>query len=623
MNARLYPSLSAPLVQSDSQEPGEDQAIGQVVEGTAVVVGTQVSPPIVAEGTTVSLNSAQAIWSDAPDRQHEDVVSASSAQFRAAPNHPSWYDTTARYDTNALLVPSGRSCWPSTRSWTPRARGTCTIAKWSLCLAMSFALGLILPAYLISAVKLAKYSEPSVKFGPLAGLQEQESACKIAAVYHRNIVSHHMVHKHHPHHPHHPHSPHHHYPHHHSPSGRRLSRDLGGWPAAAPPSAPSTRERHQHSPTAFRVAAEETQPAVEAQGEAQGEIRQGQVAAPLPTHPSDARASLSPQDVCYDRWVFAFSPGAAVGSDAGEALSATRKRLLSRGWAELESAGGDDDDVVLSAPLNRRRECDFSYKVTGPDLFSRDAPDRSYGTYTYVEPASVQYSPPSANISCSDLGSWFTNPWESHLLEGDGGGGWRPFSRHAPPWPEWRFNPRAPSAWELSQLDANAILGSKELMGPPQLSMNASLCHLHGDSPISRIVSHRVTSGCAARDLPGSWGDSCPLRVGGELQCWYMGDGNASGAEGYHGCGPQAPVAGAETLSGVAQRVAGAAPPNPFCMTIFPPSWRVADWYVATWLQELMDFDPYPMFLAGVILSAIFLSFFCLTLLIQQLRNWR
>jgi hypothetical protein len=82
-------------------------------------------------------------------------------------------------------------------------------------------------------------------------------------------------------------------------------------------------------------------------------------------------------------------------------------------------------------------------------------------------------------------------------------------------------------------------------------------------------------------------------------------------------------VAGAETLSGVAQRVAGAAPPNPFCMTIFPPSWRVADWYVATWLQELMDFDPYPMFLAGVILSAIFLSFFCLTLLIQQLRNWR
>ena len=41
-------------------------------------------------------------------------------------------------------------------------------------------------------------------------------------------------------------------------------------------------------------------------------------------------------------------------------------------------------------------------------------------------------------------------------------------------------------------------------------------------------------------------------------------------------------------------------------MSLFPPSWRADDWYVATWLQELENFNPKGMMIAGAILGGIF-----------------
>ena len=47
-----------------------------------------------------------------------------------------------------------------------------------------------------------------------------------------------------------------------------------------------------------------------------------------------------------------------------------------------------------------------------------------------------------------------------------------------------------------------------------------------------------------------------------------------------------------ETLSTVARKEAGEGPPNPLCMSIFPPSWRLDDWYVGAWLMQMADYDP-------------------------------
>ena len=46
-------------------------------------------------------------------------------------------------------------------------------------------------------------------------------------------------------------------------------------------------------------------------------------------------------------------------------------------------------------------------------------------------------------------------------------------------------------------------------------------------------------------------------------------------------------------------------------MTILPPSWRLADWYVVTWLERFFNFDPFPMVVAGIVLTTVFSACFC------------
>ena len=53
--------------------------------------------------------------------------------------------------------------------------------------------------------------------------------------------------------------------------------------------------------------------------------------------------------------------------------------------------------------------------------------------------------------------------------------------------------------------------------------------------------------------------------------------------------GPQGETPSDDSLSKFVAWRAGHGPPNPYCMTIFPPSWRVADWFLESWLSRHRD----------------------------------
>eukprot|EP00966_Prymnesium_polylepis_P246720 5706061-Prymnesium_polylepis.2 len=198
------------------------------------------------------------------------------------------------------------------------------------------------------------------------------------------------------------------------------------------------------------------------------------------------------------------------------------------------------------------------------------------------------------------MGAWLSNPWRSMMLDP-----WlHVWERNEPPFPQWTYSPRAPSAWELSQLEVNAVLSSKVWTGPPALSTGEADCELEGANPLSRILARHVTPGCAVRSI--EWGSECPLHVGGKLKCWFLSAGSDAAPGKYHGCGHEDLTdSRPPTLSTATDLLAGAGPPNRYCMTIFPPEWRVHDWYVATWLQELADFDPRGLLIAGVVLPFV------------------
>ena len=200
---------------------------------------------------------------------------------------------------------------------------------------------------------IASYEAPTRNHGPLAGLQAVPDGCSIAAVYHRNIVTHNMVHFHHPHHPHHPHSPHDH-----SPSLKRHLAEEQSILRSNP------FPRHKHSPRPHAPPPLPPPP-----------LSSPSPSPPLPATPPSSPPPSSPppqppwargenggnaKAVCYDRWVFAFVPPPASESlpPAGEPLSVTRARLLSRGWREVQRDSSLDEtsaDVVLSPPLHRQR----------------------------------------------------------------------------------------------------------------------------------------------------------------------------------------------------------------------------------------------------------------------------
>ena len=54
-------------------------------------------------------------------------------------------------------------------------------------------------------------------------------------------------------------------------------------------------------------------------------------------------------------------------------------------------------------------------------------------------------------------------------------------------------------------------------------------------------------------------------------------------------------------------RRAGAGPPNPDCMTIFPPSWRTKDYFVYALLAQKGGFNPRGPLMASVIMPPILL----------------
>ena len=251
--------------------------------------------------------------------------------------------------------------------------------------------------------------------------------------------------------------------------------------------------------------------------------------------------------------------------------------------------------VVLSEPLNRPRACNFAWTLGGYGGFSTGDDYGDYATVADLYDATVTYSPPASTISCDNIGAWRTNAAESNLKVASGG------NRDGdPPFVEWRFSPRAPSAWELSQMGVEMVYTSKQLTHPPEIRAGGNAaCELRDN------LDRDLPLGCSLRELPSAWLGTCPLRVGGQLTCYYLP--SPSDDARFHGCNsPNAEPSTDTTLSTATAARVGTGPPNPYCMTIFPPSWRVKDWYVATWLAAFGGFDPNGLLIAGVILCGVF-----------------
>jgi hypothetical protein len=99
-----------------------------------------------------------------------------------------------------------------------------------------------------------------------------------------------------------------------------------------------------------------------------------------------------------------------------------------------------------------------------------------------------------------------------------------------------------------------------------------------GPCQLSSILSNTLPDACTKREAHWS-ASECPLRTGGRIDCFYCGDGGCSSlAAKVHGCAEASVMQTRSRLSEALHLEAGHGPPNPFCMTIFPPSWRITDW---------------------------------------------
>lgn len=149
-------------------------------------------------------------------------------------------------------------------------------------------------------------------------------------------------------------------------------------------------------------------------------------------------------------------------------------------------------------------------------------------------------------------------------------------------------------------------------------SDDASLgrCEVPNADPFTRQTVAALSDGCKQRELPVGWSNNCPLHTGGQLTCYYSSTqaSAATSAEetkpmAYHGCGNDSidPPA-SDSYTNYMQGLVGSGPPNPFCMTIFPPSWRMNDWALWRWTTMIGSFDPFPMLIAGIVLGVLFLT---------------
>ena len=504
-----------------------------------------------------------------------------------------------------------------------------------------------IPGYVM--LKNLQKINPEEMYGPAGGLQDQPSQCTIVAVFHRNVRYRHIGHHHHPHHPHHPHNPHGHSP----SSGRRLLDDPA--PRAVHQHHPTRQldkiasaaahahHPHQHSPvrtdtpkapeqapvpqgvSAFRATSplEATTPASAAAPHPPlPEAEWSESDTKNPTKSAIGRRRLGHyEDECYDRFVFAFGAGVDLDPPSGETLDATLDRMLERGWqtvdptlATARQSGGTR--VVLSPPVHTKRSCNFNIRPSfsnGPrELYSRSV-GSPWGTIMEISLAEEGYAAPFTDVSrgelCarapgSELAAWYTNPSQGSILPSSG-----PVYRRAPPWLAWTFEEGAPSAWALGQIGINMLYASKQFAGPPPIRLDAQQCR------VPSLTARSLTDGCMERIKPAEWteqGAACPLRAGGRLPCWYAREPNSSNAAEVlrlHGCAPSPPPRGAETLTKVVEQQAGPGPSNPYCMTIFDPRWRLNDWLIAEWVNRINQHDPYPTYIAGIVLGSVFGAF--------------
>ena len=324
---------------------------------------------------------------------------------------------------------------------------------------------------------------------------------------------------------------------------------------------------------------------------------------------------------CYDRFVFLFQPGAS-GVTGGEPLSTTAQRLTDATWREIDPPPATLDpntDVVLSAPINIPRACDFTYSKTSAMTMPSDSEvyHEEYGQYMMLWPASISYAPPETDISTActsaELRAWYTNPHRMYEYQAPG------YNLHdGPPHREWDFSDGAPSNWQIGNVGVKTLLESKFYTGAPSIEVNPEKCELPS------IVSQELTDGCGKRARPSEWSnDNCPLRTGGRLTCYYRGNEPADSlAAMVHGC-----KEGRDTDTGRRlghdegagdsynnnviginiENEVGAGPPNPYCMGIFPPSWRLDDWTVAEYARMVNDFNPFGMIVGGFVAGPVML----------------
>ena len=41
-------------------------------------------------------------------------------------------------------------------------------------------------------------------------------------------------------------------------------------------------------------------------------------------------------------------------------------------------------------------------------------------------------------------------------------------------------------------------------------------------------------------------------------------------------------------------------------VAVFPPAWRLADYFVARYTERLQSFDPFPTYVAGIVCGSVF-----------------
>ena len=489
----------------------------------------------------------------------------------------------------------------------------CLRICWSFCCFLVLFPSLFIPGYLMRPPSASL--SPLDRFGEMGGLVEHASPCTIVAVYHAPVRYRHLGHHHHPHHP---HNPHKHFPHFHSPSydgdlyGRALedAEDVGigyayggsSLEAGARRSIPSTHFRHRHSPqghvhqhTPERTPAKKPSPLKPASdasttppsvmGGDDGDLNLAVADADLAVADSDPHRRLTHgnADKCFDRWIFAFAP-TTDALDVGEPLGTMRERLLTNAWVEINAVStANQTPVVLSPPLHRARPCDFNIHCCGTSpLVSRwhaSAAFSTEGPHLRIRTASQDYAAPAKPLAslCADpqVGSWIANPLSARIF-GNGGRYWE---KQGGVEEEWSYELRAPSNWELAHAALGMLYESRQFEGPPPVVANATPC--------KKSNRGEVTDGCGQRQRPADWtATSCPLRVGGQLTCYHL-QNESAGVARMHGCSGEAQAA--DGLSAAIASLHGTGPPNPYCFSIFPPSWRLSEWVVNHWKPSSND----------------------------------